>query len=97
MCRSTFSTTTIASSTTIPIANTSPKRVRLFIENPSAAITANVPIKDTGTAINGIIEARHVCKNRITTIVTRIIASRKVLITSWIEARIYSESSFITL
>ena len=36
MCRSTFSTTTMASSTTIPIANTIPNKVMVLIEKPSA-------------------------------------------------------------
>ena len=36
MCRSTFSTTTIASSTTMPIASTRPNSVRLFSEKPSS-------------------------------------------------------------
>ena len=40
---STASTTTIASSTTMPMASTSPKSVRLLSEKPSAAMTANVP------------------------------------------------------
>src|SRR5256885_6560344 len=70
MFRSTFSTTTIASSTTIPIASTSPNKDRLLIENPSPSITANVPIKETGTAANGMIEARQVCKKSTTTITT---------------------------
>src|SRR5215213_8242848 len=57
--RSTFSTTTIASSTTIPIASTSPNNERLLSEKPSSASTANVPISDTGTAIMGISVARQ--------------------------------------
>src|SRR3954454_17610752 len=56
---STFSTTTMASSTTIPIASTSPNNERLFNEKPSSANTANVPISDTGTAIMGMIVARQ--------------------------------------
>ncbi len=36
ICRSTFSTTTIASSTTIPIAKTIPKSVIVLIEKPRA-------------------------------------------------------------
>ena len=46
--RSTFSTTTIASSTTRPIASTSPNSVSVLIEKPSALITAKVPISETG-------------------------------------------------
>ena len=48
---STASTTTMASSTTMPMASTSPRRDRLFRLNPITAITANVPMIATGTAI----------------------------------------------
>src|SRR5436853_184764 len=76
--RSTFSTTTIASSTTMPIARTRPNNERLLMENPSASMTANVPTSDTGTAASGIIEARHVWRNTITTITTSRMASSNV-------------------
>ena len=39
MLRSTFSTTTIASSTTMPIASTSPNRLSALIEKPNTCIT----------------------------------------------------------
>ena len=78
MLRSTFSTTTMASSTTIPIASTRPNSDRALSEKPNRCITANVPINDTGTATNGMIEARQVCRNRITTSTTRISASKRV-------------------
>src|SRR5919205_305418 len=64
MCRSTFSTTTIASSTTIPIASTSPNSERVLIEKPLASITANVPTIEIGTAASGMIDARHVAQAR---------------------------------
>ena len=38
----------MASSTTMPMASTSPKSVRLFRLKPSAAMTAKVPINETG-------------------------------------------------
>ncbi len=60
MWRSTFSTTTIASSTTMPMASTSPNSESVFRENPRASITANVPMSETGTATSGMIDARHV-------------------------------------
>ena len=50
MLRSTFSTTTIASSTTMPIARIRPNSVSMFTEKPRAAITAKVPISETGIA-----------------------------------------------
>ena len=85
--RSTFSTTTIASSTTIPIANTSPNSVRLLMVNFMAAMTAKVPITATGTAISGMIAARQLCRNTSTTIATRMVASRSVRKTSLTDSR----------
>ena len=70
-----FSSTTMASSTTMPIASTSPNSVRLFRLNPSGAMTANVPISDTGTSIIGRIIARQSCRNNSTTMATRMNAS----------------------
>ena len=66
--RSTFSTTTIASSTTMPIASTSPNSEMLFRLKPSAAMTAKVPTIATGTATSGISTARQFCRKTSTTI-----------------------------
>ena len=85
--RSTFSTTTMASSTTMPMASTRPKSDRLLIENPNASMAANVPISETGTAASGMIEARQVCRKMITTITTRKMASSNVWTTASIECR----------
>ncbi|CRO42713.1 hypothetical protein PAERUG_E10_London_26_VIM_2_06_13_02639 [Pseudomonas aeruginosa] len=49
-----FSTMTIASSTTKPVAMVSAIRVRLLIEKPDRYITPKVPISDSGTAKLGI-------------------------------------------
>lgn len=54
MTRWAFSVTTMASSTTIPMANTRPKSVSTLMENPIAAMTRNVPMSDTGTVVTGI-------------------------------------------
>ena len=78
MLRSTFSTTTMASSTTMPMASTSPNSDRLLSENPNAAMKKKVPISDTGMATIGMTAARQVCRNRITTSTTRTTASRIV-------------------
>ena len=59
---STASTTTIASSTTRPIANTSPKSERVLMEKPKNGNTTNVPISETGTARSGISVARQPCR-----------------------------------
>ena len=87
MCRSTFSTTTIASSTTMPMASTRPKSDSVLSEKPKPSITANVPISDTGTATSGMIEARQVCRNTTTTITTSRIASNSVSTTALIDSR----------
>ena len=50
-------------------------------------MTAKVPMSDTGTAISGMIEARQVCRNTITTSTTSRIASSSVWTTAWIEPR----------
>ncbi|CNV12896.1 Uncharacterised protein [Salmonella enterica subsp. enterica serovar Bovismorbificans] len=80
--RSTFSTTTMASSTSKPMASTIPNIVSVFIEKPNAASTAKVPNNTTGTAIVGINVARKFCRNRYITRNTRIIASTSVFTTS---------------
>ena len=63
----------------MPIASTSPNSDRLLSEKPSTAITANVPISDTGTAIIGMIVARQSCRKTSTTMNTRMNASNSVL------------------
>ncbi len=85
MIRSTFSSTTIASSTTMPIARTSPNRVNRLMENPSMYMPANVPMIEIGTAMTGIRVARRFCRNMKTTTTTRMIASMKVKTTSSID------------
>ncbi|MNN06736.1 hypothetical protein D3C81_1195370 [compost metagenome] len=87
MWRSTFSTTTIASSTTMPIDSTNPNNDRVLSEKPIRYMTANVPTSDTGTAIRGISEARQLRRNSTTTTTTRRIASSKVVATVCNEAR----------
>src|SRR5215472_5194411 len=92
--RSTFSTTTIASSTTMPIASTSPNSEMLFKLNPNAAITANVLTIATGTAINGITTERQFCKNTSTTAATRPTAKNSVLTTSETDSRMNGVVSY---
>ncbi len=86
MLRSTFSTTTMASSTTIPTASTSPNRVRLFSVKPNIAMTKNVPISEIGMATSGITAARQVCRKMITTTTTSRIASRMVSCTAFTDS-----------
>ncbi len=74
----TASTTTMASSTTIPMANTNAKSVRILMVNPNASKKKKVPTIATGTAIAGIMVERKSCKNKNTTINTNIKASINV-------------------
>ena len=66
---STASTTTIASSTTRPIASTRPKSDSVLIEKPSSGKSANVPTSETGTASSGISVARQPCRKTNTTMI----------------------------
>ena len=66
MTRSTFSTTTIASSTTMPIARTIASSETVLAEYPTALSAMNVPIRLTGTASVGIKVARTLQRNRET-------------------------------
>src|ERR1700739_1276254 len=84
--RSTFSTTTMASSTTMPIASTSASSEIVLAEYPMSRSTANVPMTDTGTATSGITVVLSLPRNRKTTIATRMIATTRVRTTSTIVA-----------
>ena len=64
ICRVTFSSTTIASSTTKPVEIVSAISDRLSRLYPIRYITPNVPISDTGTATLGIKVARPLRRNR---------------------------------
>ena len=74
----TASTTTIASSTTMPIASTRPNIVSVLIEKPSSGKKMKVPISDTGTVSSGMMVARKLCRNTNTTRLTRMNASTRV-------------------
>ena len=52
--RSTFSTTTMASSTTIPITSTMANIVITLMDIPRYGITANAPNSEIGTTMVGI-------------------------------------------
>ena len=82
-----FSITTIASSTTMPVASTMPKSVSTLIEKSNSLMNANVPISDTGMVIAGMIVLRQFCRNRNITRMTRPIASSSVHSTSMIDSR----------
>ena len=87
MMRSTFSTTTMASSTSRPMARTTPNMVNVLMEKPKAARAPKVPSRTTGTAMVGMRVARKFCRNRNMTRKTRPMASARVLTTSSREMR----------
>ena len=82
----TASTTTIASSTTMPMASTRPNIESVFTEKPRRGKKMKVPIRDTGTVRRGMIVARRFCRKMNTTRVTRITASTNVWTMDSIEA-----------
>ena len=90
MCDSTFSMTTMASSTTRPMASTMAKSVRVLMVKPRATKLAKVPTKDTGMASTGMRVARQLWRNRNTMTITSIKASLKVFTTSPMDSLIYS-------
>ncbi len=61
--RSTFSTTTMASSTTRPMANTMPSMLSVLSEKPISCMTTNVAISDTGIAMLGMSVVRQFCRS----------------------------------
>src|SRR3954467_8432530 len=75
MLRSTFSTTTMASSTTMPMASTIPNNVSVFSEKPSAAMTAQVPTSDPGEGKEGNAGVAQPLKKYAETKTTRATAS----------------------
>ena len=83
--RTIFSTTTMASSTTIPVANTSARRLIVLTENPVSQIAASVPINATGIVTAGINVARGERRNRKITTTTMPVAMRMDLTTSLID------------
>jgi hypothetical protein len=85
-----FSTTTMASSTTMPMTRTRPKRVSWLNEYPSRSITAKVPMRETGMVASGMRVARKFWRKRKTVRTTRMRASTRVWTTPAMEARMMS-------
>ena len=86
MCRCTFSITTIASSTTSPVASVIPNSVSELIEKLKIRMNANVPISETGIVTAGMIVARQSSRNRKITRMTIPMASASVTSTSRIDS-----------
>ena len=82
MCRWMFSITTMASSTTSPVASTMPNSVSVLMEKSSSLMNANVPTSDTGMVTAGIRVLRQSCRNTNITSMTKTMASTSVFSTS---------------
>ena len=93
ICREIFSSTTMASSTTKPVAMVSAISERLSSENPSMYMAANVPMIEIGTATLGISVARQLRRNRNTTITTSATATIRVNSVSCSDERIVVDRS----
>ena len=76
----------MASSTTIPIANTNANMVSVLMVKPKGIKNIKVPMRDTGIARTGMSVALQLCKNKNTTSTTNVKASSNVITTSLIEA-----------
>ncbi|EXI67124.1 MAG: hypothetical protein AW08_02226 [Candidatus Accumulibacter adjunctus] len=88
-----FSRTTIASSTTSPIASTSASRVSVLMLKPSTSISAKAPISDTGIVTSGISVARRLRRKKKMISRTSSIASPMVLKTASIERSMNTDES----
>src|ERR1039458_6337890 len=86
MWRCTFSITTMASSTTSPVASVMPNRVSELMEKPNILMKAKVPISETGMVTAGMMVARQSSKKRKMTVMTMKMASARVTSTSRIES-----------
>ncbi len=86
MCkwRSTFSTMTMASSTTSPTESTMASSVSRLIVNPAISIRKTAPISEIGIATTGISTDRNDPRNRKMTTITISNVSVSVLSTSLI-------------
>ena len=92
--REIFSSTTMASSTTKPVAMVSAISDRLLRLKPHRYMAAKVPISETGTATAGISVARPERRKRKTTRITSATEITSVCSTSSSEARIVGERSW---
>src|SRR6266852_8832598 len=81
-----FSMTTMASSTTRPVASVIPKSVSELMENPNMLMNANVPINETGIVTAGMMVARQSSRKRKMTRMTMMMASSSVVTTSFTES-----------
>ena len=83
-----FSTSTIASSTIMPIAKANASKVRVSKLNPATAMTIKVPSKDTGMAIAVIKVALKLRRKGNITKIANATALSRVSIVDFVASRI---------
>ena len=83
----TASTTTMASSTTVPMASTRANSVRMLSEKPAILTMAKVPSSDTIIEMEGMMVALKFCRKKNTTSTTRMMAMTSVSTTLWMAAK----------
>ncbi len=88
-----FSSTTIESSTRIPITSESAISVSRFNEKSKMYMPINTDTMDVGMETSTMSELRKLCRNTNITSATMMMASIKSTITALAEARVYSELS----
>jgi len=93
ICRTIFSSMTMASSTTKPTARVSAIMEMLLTENPSRCMTEKVPTIDIGTAREGMMVAERFLRKRKITMTTSPMVKKRVCLTSSIDSRIRRERS----
>ena len=93
MWRSTFSTTTMASSTTNPTESTIASSVSRFRVNPNTCMRNTAPMSEIGIATSGTSTERNEPRNRKMTIITISSVSISVLTTSWMASLMYAVAS----
>ena len=81
-CRSTFSTMTMASSTTSPTDSTIASSVRRLIVKPNVSISSTAPMSEIGMATTGMITPRAEPRKRKITKMTMSSVSASVFSTS---------------
>ena len=86
MNRKMFSSTTIASSMTMPTISTSASMVTVFSVKPSAAIRPKVEMTEVGMATAAITVARQSRMKKNTTRHARMLPSTRCTLISWSEA-----------
>ncbi|MNI42529.1 hypothetical protein D3C73_968280 [compost metagenome] len=89
-----FSSTTMASSTTSPIASTMASKVSVLIEKPKKYINAHAPTSDTGMVTMGMMLARRLRRKKKITSTTRTMASPMVWNTESMERSMNTDESY---